>query len=346
MIWLDADGLAKKLAVKIGIGVKKFTRLIESLVRCLAAEFAAGNMVCRFPHVGYKRADGGFTFSRNQSPQCIPLKVPCGKCQDCRNAKISDWLVRAQHTSAYESSGIFITLTYADESLPRDGRVSRRDIQCFLKRLRKFKCEHWDTVSDCGHQYSSRHSAGISYLIASEYGDKGNRPHYHGALWGLTLHDSYAIRGGTSPLYTSPLLAKIWGKGYISFGSLNSKSLRYSIAYSLKNIGIDDSFLLSSRRPALGRLYFDEHYAQMAKRGYCRLGRAYARIPDYYMRLYADAFPALSEGIRSLRQSNIPDELDYYTACRQYLARVVAETVPEVRDLVDVPFPPSVASKL
>ena len=65
----------------------------------------------------------------------------------------------------------FITLTYADEYLPSDGKLKYLDFQLFMKRLRKY----------CGKE--------ISFFMCGEYGEKTARPHYHACIFGYDFDD-------------------------------------------------------------------------------------------------------------------------------------------------------------
>ncbi|MCE3047900.1 hypothetical protein LW137_00305 [Helicobacter sp. faydin-H23] len=85
------------------------------------------------------------------------------------------------------SSSIFVTLTYSNEFLPSPPSVSKRELQLFLKRLRK-------ALGD----------KKIRYYACGEYGDTFLRPHYHLIIFGM---------GNTSE--EVKLIEKIWNKGLI-----------------------------------------------------------------------------------------------------------------------------------
>ena len=84
--------------------------------------------------------------------------VPCGKCAACLTNKRKEWTFRLNQELHVSSSSFFITLTYDDEHIPvtEEGlpTFSKRDIQLFIKRLRK------------------NTNRKISYYIVSEYGEK------------------------------------------------------------------------------------------------------------------------------------------------------------------------------
>lgn len=64
----------------------------------------------------------------------------CGKCQQCLRDIKRDWCFRLEQELKVTNSGVFVTLTYADWSLPMSdsGRptLDYNDVQKFMKRLR------------------------------------------------------------------------------------------------------------------------------------------------------------------------------------------------------------------
>ena len=149
----------------------------------------------------YKYLDvynNGSYFSRHNLQKFLN-RCSCGKCSSCQKKKRSEWYLRMyfQLLDLYENVegayGIFDTLTYADEFLPKLSRyfpvseeddfsiVDYQDVRAFLKRLR---INIWRRYHIPGNS--------IKYFIASEYGhdnvyvrDNGSmakgtvRPHYH-----------------------------------------------------------------------------------------------------------------------------------------------------------------------
>ena len=114
------------------------------------------------------------SFFLSNNGECHPIWefVPCGHCDACLNKKLTSYLQRAEF--AYQeckSDCYFVTLTYNDCHLPKDGQPCRRDVQLFFKRLRK-------CFSD----------ATIKYVYASEQGKLG-RTHYHTVIYGLPVLD-------------------------------------------------------------------------------------------------------------------------------------------------------------
>ena len=92
--------------------------------------------------------------------------VPCGKCGFCIKKAIDSWCLRLGHEMEVSSSAFFITLTYDNEHLPPGAELSKRDLQLFIKRLRKV-------------------NPGIRYFAVGEYGSERGRPHYHAVIFNL-----------------------------------------------------------------------------------------------------------------------------------------------------------------
>ena len=66
-----------------------------------------------------------------------------------------------------------MTLTYRNEFLPNDNQLSVRDVQLFIKRVRKL------LGTEIGYEYVRP----IKVIYSGEYGKKNTkRPHYHIAL--------------------------------------------------------------------------------------------------------------------------------------------------------------------
>ena len=89
--------------------------------------------------------------------------VPCGKCFTCRSKYRLSWQLRLQHELlSYNYNAMFLTLTYDDDNLPTNETLVKKDVQDFIKRLRKF----YNDVK-------------IRYFAVGEYGSEKHRPHYH-----------------------------------------------------------------------------------------------------------------------------------------------------------------------
>lgn len=174
--------------------------------------------------------------------------LPCGKCENCQIDKSNQWATRCLLEAQKWPKNAFLTLTYDDTHLPKDKSLLKADLQKFWKRLRK-----------------SLKDEKIRYYACGEYGSTTMRPHYHAAVFNYWPDDCifYKPNSEKQPLWTSPKLEKIWGKGFVIIGALTYESAAYIARYvQKKGYGIDNKFyeqaglskefILSSRRPGIG----------------------------------------------------------------------------------------------
>lgn len=176
--------------------------------------------------------------------------------------------MRCVHEAQMHSDNSFVTLTYNDENLPYGGTLVKKDWQDFMKRLR------WHV------------KVPVRYYYAGEYGEQTLRPHYHACLFGFDPPDKQVYtKRGEHVLYTSELLTSIWGKGFVSVGTVTFESAGYVARYCMKKVtgkkaeehyrrvdtrtgeivDVLPEYADMSRRPGIGAewlsLYGDETYA-------------------------------------------------------------------------------------
>ena len=135
------------------------------------------------------------------------MKVPCGHCLACRKNLADSWVIRLYFELLdYDYKACFLTLTYNDEHLPKDKSVHKRDVQLFLKRLRK----HFDKYEPDRKK--------LKYFCAAEYGETNMRPHYHMILFGVGMRDRAVIEDA-------------WQNGFIAMRYADVKNIRYTVKY-------------------------------------------------------------------------------------------------------------------
>lgn len=190
--------------------------------------------------------------------------VPCRKCFGCREDSAKMWTDRLMIELQDHDESWFITLTYSDYFLPysqepnEDGvlpdrpTLRKKDFQDFMKRLRKA----------CSNDH-------LMYYAAGEYGDSSKRPHYHAIIFSLHLDDLKEWkRRGEFVYYTSEFLENIWPFGFVAVAKVNRETAAYTCRYVMKkaigdekqvyyDLGIEPEFQLMSKRPAIGRNYYD-----------------------------------------------------------------------------------------
>lgn len=186
------------------------------------------------------------------SGELVPLymAVPCGHCDVCTHRKTREFAFRCVCESyTNQCSPFFVTLTYNDAHLPKDG-VCKRDVQNFIKRLRI-------------NLTRSSQRDDFRFVCTSEYGkDFTHRPHYHLLIWNLPTDNLHN---------TLKLLQTAWsyrkGKRVSSFGFVQVKyctSVNYVLKYMYKSCevpaGKNELFHLSSRgkKGGIGSAYCDK----------------------------------------------------------------------------------------
>lgn len=245
--------------------------------------------MCQFPkliHTAVPSSEVGF------QPRAIWLKVPCGKCLECKQQRSKEWAFRLEQEMKDWQHCAFITLTYDDDNLPvynsKLGFVVRgrhnkgmstlykRDLTLFLKRLR----------------YKEYGIFKFKYFAIGEYGFNGTcRPHYHILLF----------YNGPRPekLYTT--IAKVWDSGRISCTSATFGRLSYCSKYCSNGaVGCRHRFqtpyMVCSNRAPIGYNWLSSDLAMACFiRGEKVINRSYVkkdgtrvtykmRIPRFYLR--------------------------------------------------------------
>jgi len=171
------------------------------------------------------------TFSRRTSQLEHDYLIPCGKCGGCTADKRMEWGIRMYHESITANTSTFLTLTYSDDYLPADGKISVDHARNFLQRTR-------DKLGP------------IRYYLTGEYGDKTKRPHYHALIFNEDFcDDRYEYSNG---LYGSHTLDHLWGRGIVQAAPVSLGTAFYTAGYASKKLNDSDTFNIMSRRPPIG----------------------------------------------------------------------------------------------
>lgn len=217
----------------------------------------------------------------------------------------------------------FVTLTYAPENVPEHGTLKKRHVQLFMKRLRK---------------YSGRR---MRFFACGEYGEQTGRPHYHVVLFGFDFEDkAFWTKRGAHRVWRSELLEKCWPLGHSEIGSLNAESVKYVAGYVTKKWSVvpqdyevldmatgevvekEREFALMSRRPGIGRFFYDQYKEQLARDGTVIDNGHEVRLPKYYEKQMESEFPQRLEELRKKRHAWIDkkDRTDPRLAAREKCA--------------------------
>lgn len=237
-------------------------------------------MACYAPNrafIGKKKPESEkmeIVWKRSQSLRDEELYLPCGKCVGCKLQYAKHWAIRCINEAQFHEKNCFITLTYSDEFLPKNGSLDKREFPLFMKKLRKYSGEK------------------IRYFHGSEYGEEKMRPHYHALLFGIDFDDKelYAIRNGKK-LYTSKELGKIWNKGFVSVGAVEMESASYVARYSLKKVykefeklpkGLEPEKITMSRKPGIGFRWFQKYKSDVYPDDFIVTNSGRSKPPRYY----------------------------------------------------------------
>lgn len=215
------------------------------------------------------------TFDINEAFKDRPLSVPCGRCIGCRLERARVWAVRCMHEASLWDSNLFVTLTYDDDHVPRDGSLRPDDMVRFLKRLRfhrSYRVLHPET------NRFRRVYPPLRYLQCGEYGETTLRPHHHALLFNCDFPDKRRVRiwDSDNTVWSSKSLDEMWGFGSCKIGSVSFESAGYVARYTLKKVvgeGADDwyagrvpEYMTMSRNPGLGSGWFEKYGDQLYPR--------------------------------------------------------------------------------
>lgn len=285
-------------------------------------------MSCYHPGRAFRDSEAGaIYFGPPHSVMSIPLRLPCGSCHGCLNARSFQWSLRCMHEASLYEDNSFVTLTYDDGHLPSDGSLDKRDFQLFMKSLRK-----------------AIEPKKVRYFCAGEYGSIRGRPHFHALLFGLAFDDKFVVGSrGKHPVYRSPMLEAIWDKGFSEVGSLTMESAGYVARYVMKqgkapkkiavdletgeDLGpVEREFAMMSRNPGIGAGWIDKWRCDVYPRDGIVARGSVVRVPRYYdLRVERDS-PEVITMVRQKRR----DAINIFENVERRL--VVRELVAKARD--------------
>lgn len=194
------------------------------------------------------------------------ILAPCGKCYNCRKNRVNEWFIRylvEKQTNFNDCYSLFITLTYAKLDNPS---LDYRDIQLFLKRLRKYFSDYK-----------------LKFLCVGEYGFKNNRKHWHLIVLGFKdLPDNY-----------KQVITHLWNKGFTITKVCDENTIYYLLKYSFKQYHKNGEYYRNlGLTPPLFRCSqgFGKDFAELYKdrlvndKVLSYMGKNY-RLPRYFMKI-------------------------------------------------------------
>jgi len=180
-------------------------------------------------------------------------EVGCRECWQCRKRRVNDYVGRCIAESKFSKKTYAVTLTYDADQGVNAVTLIYKDVQDFLKRLRKkHKCR---------------------YIVTGEYGSAKGRSHWHIILF---FKDSW-------PEVTSNKRVdwKYWKHGFSYFQEPDWKGFEYCLKYVLKDQTSrqSDSHLAMSKKPPLGHEFFQQLAKQYVEQ---------ALVPQTYFYKFGD----------------------------------------------------------
>ena len=285
-------------------------------------------MACYSPLSAYRLANGSVVFAE-RGDVVSSLTLPCGQCIGCRLERSRQWAVRCMHEASLHDTNCFITLTYSSDHLPSDNSLNYRHFQLFMKRLRKYA------------------KVPVRFYMCGEYGEMGERPHYHACLFGYSFSDLQLVNVSPagSPIYRSAVLESLWTFGFSSIGEVTFESAAYVARYIMKKITGHNSdahyrdvdlstgeiinrvpeFNRMSLKPGIGARWFEKFTSDVFPHDRVVINGAKSKPPRYYDKLYSKIDPIGFESIQFERElAAIPHKADN-TPDRLRVKSIVAE---------------------
>lgn len=241
--------------------------------------------------------------------------VSCGKCEECKRARRSNYTVRARaEYQKYGSQRCFLlNLTVNDECLDKvfpDGSLDHYEFQCFMKRLRK----------KLQREYGAN-APKIKYICGAEYGEQNGRPHFHILIYGWKPEDlkKWTNTKKGYKQYRSKFVEECWKDtsatkrqikaynkkhntdldylplGFVTLGEVYDSSVAYVTKYVVKNADVKaEDFEVNGvcvRKPyvvfphvMLGYEWFCENYRDILGNGYCTTKYGKCAVPKNWIR--------------------------------------------------------------
>ncbi len=257
-------------------------------------------MTCFSPIAGYRSRlpgkNGGFgiVFKKGLS-NGQNVEIACGQCIGCRLDKRKEWAIRCVHEAQLHEDNCFITLTYNDENLPRDGSLVKEHFPIFIRKLRR----------------NNPHK--IRYYMCGEYGEDLKRPHYHAILFGHDFADKQLASFGTgNTLWISDELEKTWARGFCTIGEMTYDSAGYCAHYTMKKIngdqaaehynGLTPEYATMSRKPGIGNAWYNKYKTDLFPEDECVINGTIMKPPRYYTKILQTQEPKQYEQIKQRRK--------------------------------------------
>lgn len=209
--------------------------------------------------------------------------MPCGCCRNCRINETTDWSIRALFELHDYDTASFVTLTYDDEHIPKNGTLEKERLQDYFDNFQ--------------HKVKKEKGVKLRFFTAGEYGDHTHRPHYHAILYGLNP-DPFSKQNDRKLIADSWKLCSPqmfeWNRHDYNKNAINfvtRETIQYVAGYVQKKLksyageyyqdnGLEPPFKLQSK--GLGLNYAKENAEVLRNNGFTYYNGKKVRIPRYF----------------------------------------------------------------
>lgn len=273
-------------------------------------------MACNYPVRAYRLQNGEVVFDQKKGRDIVAdLTLPCGQCLGCKLERSRQWAIRCMNEASLYEQNCFVTLTFNNEHLPDNGSLEYGPFQLFMKRLRK-----------------NYEGTTIRFYMCGEYGETGDRPHYHACLFNINFEDRkyFKTTSTGSKLFTSKILEKLWPFGWATIGDVNFESAAYVARYIMKKsngkggminyqtidmetgeVGYKNKeFNKMSLKPGIGKGWYDRWKADMFPHDHVIVKGMEMKPPKYYYLMLKKENPEMYEDVGFKREKRAREKRD------------------------------------
>lgn len=230
-----------------------------------------------------------WTFDRNHGGRIKRyFLVPCGHCLGCLKTRQQQIAFRAEYEAIDPSNvqTLFVTLTYANEYLPKGNELSKSAFQRFIRRLKK-----------------RIPNVRVRYVACGEYGALYGRCHYHCLLF-FSDYVEYSV------------IKDAWPFGIVDIAPFLSARAGYVAKYSVKQIGdvsehIQEPFILISHNVGF---YFLDLHGDYCRKNYVSTWENFSGYPVYLPRIFIERLFPPRDKAHWTKSLDSPAADAYYSA--------------------------------
>ena len=107
------------------------------------------------------------------------VPIECGKCMECKRKKSRDWQIRLLEDVRHEKNGVFVTLTFSNESI--------KELSSGIHKLQGYELDN--EIATLGvrrftERWRKEHKKAPRHWLVTELGHNGTENiHLHGIIW-------------------------------------------------------------------------------------------------------------------------------------------------------------------